>query len=72
MINDTVESALTADASSAVELIPGLALTGFGIGFVLVPLSATVLADVPPASARAAAGCSRPGSRSAARSGSPS
>ena len=37
-------------------LLPGLAVTGFGIGLVLVPLSATVLAGVDPQHAGAAAG----------------
>lgn len=37
-------------------LLPGLALVGFGIGLVLVPLSATVLAGVDPRHAGAAAG----------------
>lgn len=39
-----------------VALLPGLAVTGFGIGLVLVPLSATVLAGVDPGHAGAAAG----------------
>jgi len=41
---------------SWVPLLPGLAVTGFGIGLVLVPLSATVLAGVDPQHAGAAAG----------------
>jgi predicted MFS family arabinose efflux permease len=41
---------------SWVPLVPGLAVTGFGIGLVLVPLSATVLAGVDPQHAGAAAG----------------
>src|SRR5262249_47586863 len=41
---------------SWVPLLPGLAVTGFGIGLVLVPLSATVLAGVDPGHAGAAAG----------------
>ncbi len=45
-----------AHAGSAWELAPGLALVGFGIGAVLVPLSAAVLAGVDPAQAGAAAG----------------
>jgi len=46
----------TADASSALVLVPGLAVVGFGSGMVLVPLSATVLADVDARHAGAAAG----------------
>ena len=42
--------------SSWVPLLPGLAVTGFGIGLVLVPLSATVLAGTDPRHAGAAAG----------------
>lgn len=45
-----------AGAASSVALTPGLALTGFGIGLVLVPLSATALRDVPVDHAGAAAG----------------
>jgi MFS family permease len=41
---------------SWLPLLPGLAVTGFGIGLVLVPLSATVLAGVDPQHAGAAAG----------------
>jgi EmrB/QacA subfamily drug resistance transporter len=41
---------------SWMPLLPGLAVTGFGIGLVLVPLSATVLAGVDPRHAGAAAG----------------
>ena len=41
---------------SWMPLLPGLAVTGFGIGLVLVPLSATVLAGVDPQHAGAAAG----------------
>jgi len=40
---------------SWMPLLPGLAVTGFGIGLVLVPLSATVLAGVDPQHAGAAA-----------------
>jgi EmrB/QacA subfamily drug resistance transporter len=43
-------------ARSAWELTPGLALVGFGIGLVLVPLASTVLAGVDPQHAGAAAG----------------
>ena len=42
--------------ASWMPLLPGLAVTGFGIGLVLVPLSATVLAGVDPQHAGAAAG----------------
>ena len=45
-----------AGGSSAVTLVPGLALVGLGIGLVLVPLAATVLADVGPTHAGAASG----------------
>jgi EmrB/QacA subfamily drug resistance transporter len=45
-----------ADAASAWDLAPGLAVVGFGIGAVLVPLSATVLAGVDPRRAGAASG----------------
>ncbi|WAX58086.1 MFS transporter [Jatrophihabitans cynanchi] len=45
-----------AAASTSLELLPGLALIGFGIGLVLVPLSAEVLSEIDPADAGAAAG----------------
>jgi EmrB/QacA subfamily drug resistance transporter len=45
-----------ARAGSAWGLAPGLALAGFGIGAVLVPLSSTVLAGVDPQYAGSAAG----------------
>jgi EmrB/QacA subfamily drug resistance transporter len=48
--------AVEAHASSSVALVPGLALIGFGIGLVLVPLSSIVLADVDPLHAGSAAG----------------
>jgi EmrB/QacA subfamily drug resistance transporter len=48
--------AQAAHATSAWELTPGLALVGFGIGAVLVPLSATVLAGIDPRQAGSAAG----------------
>jgi MFS family permease len=48
--------ALTASATSSADLLPGLAVTGFGIGMVLVPLSATVLRDVAAEQAGSAAG----------------
>jgi EmrB/QacA subfamily drug resistance transporter len=43
-------------AASWVPLLPGLAVTGFGIGMVLVPLSSLVLRDVSPQHAGSAAG----------------
>ncbi|WP_261560811.1 MFS transporter, partial [Frankia tisae] len=46
----------TASAASALALVPGLAVTGLGIGLVLVPLSSTVLAGIDPHHAGAAAG----------------
>jgi EmrB/QacA subfamily drug resistance transporter len=48
--------AATASAPSAAELLPGLAVAGFGMGMVLVPLSATVLQGVDPVQASSAAG----------------
>ena len=42
--------------SSALELVPGLAVAGFGIGMVLVPVSNLALARVAPHHAGAAAG----------------
>jgi hypothetical protein len=48
--------ALTSAATSAGELLPGLAIAGFGTGMVLVPLSATVLHNVEPRQASSAAG----------------
>ena len=48
-------SAVAGTASSA-GLLPGLALAGFGIGMVLVPLSSAVLRDVDAGHAGAAAG----------------
>jgi predicted MFS family arabinose efflux permease len=45
-----------AHTSSALKLAPGLALIGFGIGAVLVPLSSAVLAGVDPAQAGSASG----------------
>lgn len=41
---------------SSARLLPGLAVVGFGIGMVLVPLSATVLRDVEARHAGAASG----------------
>jgi EmrB/QacA subfamily drug resistance transporter len=48
--------AAATSASSSMELVPGLALVGFGIGTVLVPLASTVLATVDPRHAGSAAG----------------
>jgi EmrB/QacA subfamily drug resistance transporter len=48
--------AVTAWAGSAGELLPPLAIAGFGMGMVLVPLSATVLANVEPRQAGSGAG----------------
>jgi predicted MFS family arabinose efflux permease len=45
-----------AHTGTAWGLVPGLALVGFGIGAVLVPLSATVLAGIDPAQAGTASG----------------
>jgi EmrB/QacA subfamily drug resistance transporter len=48
--------AAAASARSSLDLVPGLALVGFGIGMVLVPLASTVLAAVDPRHAGSAAG----------------
>ncbi len=48
--------ALTAHASTALMLLPGLAIAGFGIGMVLVPLTATALANMAAKHAGAASG----------------
>jgi EmrB/QacA subfamily drug resistance transporter len=48
--------ALTASTASSGDLLPGLAVAGYGMGMVLVPLSATVLRDVEPRQASSAAG----------------
>lgn len=48
--------ALTAHASTSLALLPGLALAGFGIGMVLVPLTATALANMAAEHAGAASG----------------
>jgi MFS family permease len=45
-----------AGATSAIDLVPGLALVGFGIGLVLVPLSSVALQYVPAAEAGSASG----------------
>ncbi|MBL7487447.1 MFS transporter [Frankia sp. AgB1.9] len=45
-----------AHAGSAWDLTPGMAVIGFGIGLVLVPLTSTVLAGVDPRHAGSAAG----------------
>lgn len=46
----------TVVSASLPAALPGLAVVGFGIGMVLVPLTATALADVAPAQAGAASG----------------
>lgn len=48
--------AVLAGTRSSAELLPGLGIVGFGIGMVLVPLSATVLAGVSEQHAGAASG----------------
>lgn len=48
--------ALAASASSSLDLVPGLFVVGFGIGMVLVPVTAMALADVDPLHAGAASG----------------
>jgi EmrB/QacA subfamily drug resistance transporter len=48
--------ALLAGTDSSAELLPGLAIVGFGIGMVLVPLASTVLAGVSAEHAGAASG----------------
>ena len=48
--------ALTAHASTSLALLPGLALAGFGIGMVLVPLTATALANMTAEHAGSASG----------------
>jgi EmrB/QacA subfamily drug resistance transporter len=48
--------AVVANTSSSLDLAPGLGIVGFGIGLVLVPLSATVLTDIAPQHAGAASG----------------
>lgn len=48
--------AAAASAPSSLDLVPGLALVGFGIGLVLVPLASTVLVAVDPRHAGSAAG----------------
>jgi EmrB/QacA subfamily drug resistance transporter len=48
--------AWAAAGSSSAGLLPGLAVTGFGIGMVLVPLSSAVLRDVDPRHVGAASG----------------
>jgi EmrB/QacA subfamily drug resistance transporter len=45
-----------AGSSSSWALVPGLAVVGFGIGMVLVPLASAVLRDVDPVHAGAASG----------------
>jgi EmrB/QacA subfamily drug resistance transporter len=48
--------AVVASAHSSLALLPGLAVVGIGIGFVLVPLSSTVLAGVEAQHAGSASG----------------
>jgi predicted MFS family arabinose efflux permease len=48
--------AVQASASSSLDLVPGLFVVGFGIGMVLVPVTAMALADVDPLHAGAASG----------------
>ncbi len=48
--------ALEASAASSLDLLPGLSIVGFGIGMVLVPVTATALGDVDPRHAGAASG----------------
>ncbi len=51
-----VLTAVAAGGRSSLSLTPGLAVVGFGLGMVLVPMSATVMADVAPVHASSAAG----------------
>lgn len=46
----------SASAASSLAFLPGLALAGFGIGLVLVPLASTVLGGLDPRHAGAASG----------------
>jgi EmrB/QacA subfamily drug resistance transporter len=48
--------AVEATSSSSLDLVPGLAVVGFGIGMVLVPVTAMALSDVDPMHAGAASG----------------
>jgi EmrB/QacA subfamily drug resistance transporter len=48
--------ALATSAASSLDLLPGLFIVGFGIGMVLVPVTALALADVDPLHAGAASG----------------
>ena len=48
--------AVSSGAATSAELLPGLALAGFGIGLVLVPLTAIVLANLDVRHAGAASG----------------
>jgi EmrB/QacA subfamily drug resistance transporter len=48
--------AVSSGAATSAELLPGLALAGFGIGLVLVPLTAIVLAKLEVSHAGAASG----------------
>jgi MFS family permease len=51
-----VALALGASATSSLDLLPGLFVVGFGIGMVLVPVTAMALGDVDPRHAGAASG----------------
>jgi EmrB/QacA subfamily drug resistance transporter len=51
-----VALALGASATSSLDLLPGLFVIGFGIGMVLVPVTAMALGDVDPRHAGAASG----------------
>jgi MFS family permease len=55
-VSGSVITTLAASATSSAYLLPGLAVIGFGIGMVPVPLSATVLRDVAAEQAGSAAG----------------
>jgi MFS family permease len=48
--------AVSARSPSSLELVPGLGVVGFGIGMVLVPVTAMALSDVDPMHAGAASG----------------
>ena len=48
--------AVTAWAGSAAELLPGMAIAGFGMGMVFVPLSAILLSNVEPRQAGSGSG----------------
>ncbi|HEU5265299.1 MAG TPA: MFS transporter, partial [Jatrophihabitans sp.] len=61
--------AIAANTNSALDLAPGLALVGFGIGAVLVPLSSMALAGLDPAHAGSAAGMLATGQQIGAATG---